>query len=93
MTNKPTQNKTQSLLKSKANVVNEALAKQLRKTRTEQKLTMRAIAGELGLPHSFVGKIEHQGRRMDVGEFVCYCQTMGKDPLVILKTVIAQSKS
>ena len=42
---------------------------------------MRSLAEVLGTPHSFVGKIENQERRLDVVEFIRYCQALEIDPI------------
>ncbi len=55
-----------------------AFLAQLRKGK--KKLTMRVLADRLGTPHSFVGKIEKRHRRMDLAEFVLYCEGLEIDP-------------
>lgn len=52
-----------------ARLVNQALAVILLEARKEAGFTMRALADLLESPHSLVGKIEKQDRRVDVGEF------------------------
>ncbi len=54
-----------------------AFFSQLRKN---QKLTMRALSERIGTPHSFVGKTEKTQRRMDLAEFVVYCEGLELDP-------------
>ena len=93
MTDKVEQAKTQSAFKTKAKAVNEVLASQLKEDRTTERYTMRQLSSLLDVPHSFIGKIEQQGRRLDVGEFILYCRAMGKDPVAMLQTVIKQTKS
>lgn len=41
---------------------------------------MRSLAQVLGTPHSFIGKIENQERRLDVIEFLRYCDALEVDP-------------
>jgi hypothetical protein len=41
---------------------------------------MRALADRLGAPHSFIGKTETTARRMDVAEFILYCEAMEQEP-------------
>ncbi len=41
---------------------------------------MRSLAQIIGTPHSFIGKIENQERRLDVVEFVRYCNALEVDP-------------
>jgi ribosome-binding protein aMBF1 (putative translation factor) len=77
-----------TLLKDKAPIINEKMATYLKNLRNDKNLTMRALADVIGTPHSFIGKIEQQGRRMDVGEFILYCQSMKKNPTVALQEII-----
>lgn len=48
--------------------------------RVNQGLGMRALAERLGRPHSFVQKVESFERRLDVFEYVTYCNALGVDP-------------
>ncbi|MBQ4832905.1 helix-turn-helix transcriptional regulator [Pseudoalteromonas sp. MMG010] len=63
---------------------NERLTKWLKVKRHEKGHTMRSLAQVLGTPHSFIGKIENQERRLDVIEFVRYCTALEVDPLEAL---------
>ena len=74
--------------KDKSKQTNLKMAQHLRTLRLEERYTMRQFAEVLNTPHSFIGKIEKQGRRVDVGEFVEYCRNLGKDPLEELKTIM-----
>lgn len=58
-----------------------ALRTWLRQKRLEQNLTMRQLAERLERPHSFVQRIEEGDRRLDVVEFVWYCQALQIEPL------------
>lgn len=69
-----------SEISTKAKALNRILAKKLRDWRNEKSLTMRALSQVIGTPHSFIGKLEMQDRRLDVAEFVLYCEGMDKDP-------------
>lgn len=53
------------------------LSKWLRQQRQAKGLTMRDAAKLIGKPHSFVGKIEVGQRRMDIIEYVWYCDKLG----------------
>ncbi len=55
-------------------------------------MTMRETSARLKVPHSWVGKVELGDRRLDVLEFVHYCQILGADPKKGLDVVIASSK-
>jgi transcriptional regulator with XRE-family HTH domain len=53
----------------------------LREQREANGLTMRQAAELIHKPHSFIGKIEVGQRRLDVVEFVWYCECLGFDPV------------
>ena len=75
--------------KTVASEENSRLTQWLKVKRQEKGHTMRSLALVLGTPHSFVGKIENQERRLDVVEFIRYCQALEIDPiegLTILKS-------
>lgn len=52
-------------------------------------LTMRELAHRLDRPHSFVQRIEEDDRRLDVVEFVWYCQALGIDPALGLELILS----
>lgn len=47
-------------------------------------LSQRALAERLGVVYSFVSKVETGDRRLDVFEFIIYCQGLQLDPLKVL---------
>ena len=59
---------------------NSRLTSWLKEKRQEKGHTMRSLAQIIGTPHSFIGKIENQERRLDVVEFVRYCEALGVSP-------------
>ena len=59
---------------------NSTLTKWLKTKRQEKGHTMRSLAQVLGTPHSFIGKIENQERRLDVIEFLRYCEALEVNP-------------
>ncbi|ATC99382.1 MAG: helix-turn-helix domain-containing protein [Pseudoalteromonas spongiae] len=67
--------------KTVASEENSRLTQWLKVKRQEKGHTMRSLAQVLGTPHSFVGKIENQERRLDVVEFIRYCQALEIDPI------------
>lgn len=52
----------------------------LKNTRQEHGLSMRDLARLLDEPHQLIGKIETAERRLDVYEYVQYCEAVGVDP-------------
>jgi len=66
---------------------NKKLISWLKSQREGQGLSMRELADKLGVPHSFVGKIEQGERRLDVVEFLQYCKVLGISPLEGLKVI------
>ncbi len=59
---------------------NKRLCDWLKQQRQEKGHTMRSLSDLLGTPHSFIGKVENQERRLDVVEFVRYCNALEVDP-------------
>lgn len=78
-------------MKDEVKATNENVAKYLKELRLNEGLTMRVLAPRIKTPHSFVSKTEKQGRRMDVGELVLYCQAMNSAPDKALQEIIALS--
>jgi transcriptional regulator with XRE-family HTH domain len=58
----------------------QALLAWLRSQREAQGLTLRAVGARMGLPHSWVGKVETGERRLDVTEYVRLCHALGAEP-------------
>jgi transcriptional regulator with XRE-family HTH domain len=54
----------------------------LKQQRSEQGLTMRDLAERLEVAHSFVGKVEQGERRLDVVEYIQYCEALNVSPLI-----------
>jgi transcriptional regulator with XRE-family HTH domain len=63
------------------------LAKWLREQREAKGLTMRDLAAKLEVPHSFVGKIEQRERRLDVVEYLIYCEALEVSPMDGLRAI------
>ncbi len=66
---------------------NKVLTAWLVEQRKEAKLTQRELAVKLDLHHSIVGKIETGERRLNVVEFIEYCQILNADPHAIIDTI------
>ncbi|MEN9464839.1 MAG: hypothetical protein RL217_1020 [Pseudomonadota bacterium] len=56
------------------------LVQWLKAERIQAELTMRELGARLGAPHTFVQKTETMERRLDVAEYVAYCQALGVNP-------------
>ena len=52
----------------------------LQQCREDQGLSMRALAERLAVPHSFLQKVEMMERKLDVLEYVVYCEALGLEP-------------
>ena len=52
----------------------------LRQQREKSGLTIRQLADKLGWHHSIVGKIEQGERRIDVVEYLAFCEALGVNP-------------
>lgn len=66
----------------------DKLCKWLIQQRKIKDLTMREVAEIIDKPHSFIGKIEAGQRRLDVVEFVWYCQKLDLDPIAGIKHLL-----
>ncbi len=59
----------------------------LKEMRLEKELSMRDLAVIIDEPHQFVGKIESGERRLDVYEYVQYCQALEINPTTGIKLI------
>ena len=66
---------------------NKALTAWLKNKRKEKGHTMRTLSQLIGTPHSFVGKVENQERRLDIVEYVRYCNALDVDPIEGLRLI------
>jgi transcriptional regulator with XRE-family HTH domain len=73
--------------KESAQELNLKMATHLKTIRKQKRFSMRQLAAVLNVPHSFVGKIETQGRRLDVAEFTLYCQALEVDPVTTYEEI------
>ena len=64
----------------------------LKQQRPSRKMTMRDLASGLDKPHSFVAKVEQGERRLDVLEYVAYCNSLGVSPLKGLKATFSSKQ-
>lgn len=63
------------------------------KRRMELGLSQRALGEKMGVVHSFIGKVETGERRLDIFEFVAYCEGLDLDPVWVLKQIKQHSLS
>jgi transcriptional regulator with XRE-family HTH domain len=76
------------------------LSKQLRTTRhrrvmaalvdirTKAGVTQRELARRLGRAHSYVSRIELGDRRLDVPEFLQWCEVLSADPVDLMRRIV-----
>ena len=57
--------------------------------RQELGLTQRTLAERLDVVYSFVGKVETGDRRLDVIEFIEYCQALQLSPDVVVGQILS----
>jgi len=57
-----------------------ALIDWLRTERKNKGLTMREVGQRMGVPHSWIGKVETGERRLDVAEYIRLCQAIETKP-------------
>ena len=68
------------------------LIRWLKNQRLHQELTMRQLAERLGVSHSFIGKIEQGERRLDVAEYLQYCEALAVNPSDGIKAMLSINK-
>jgi transcriptional regulator with XRE-family HTH domain len=62
----------------------------LRALRAKAGLSQRALAARLGVPHTWVAKVETGERRLDVLEFTEFARACGGNPETIFALVAKQ---
>jgi transcriptional regulator with XRE-family HTH domain len=65
----------------------ERFLTELRRARTAAGVTQAQAAEQLGRQQSFISNCESGERRVDVAEFLAFCEVYGADPCRILKTI------
>lgn len=65
----------------------EILIAWLKQQRQLAGLTQRELARLLGVHHSIVGKIETGERRLDLIEFIAYCESLNSNPHPVIDLI------
>ena len=65
----------------------------LTQRRFELGLSQRALAERLGVVHSFIGKVETGDRRLDIFEFINYCNALKWDASEIFNKLLEEFNS
>ena len=73
------------MLKSTSSDKYQTFLTWLKNQRQDKGLTMREVAEIIDEPHQFISKIETGERRLDVFEYIQYCQALGINPTDGLK--------
>ena len=69
------------------------LVRQLKTERVAKGETQMSLASKLNRPQSFIAKIESLERRLDVLEFVQFCQALDVDPGALIQRALKRSSS
>jgi transcriptional regulator with XRE-family HTH domain len=65
----------------------DTISQTLKNKRKKNGWVMKQLAKELGVPHSYISKIELSEKKLSVGELNCYCSALD----VRIKQVISES--
>jgi transcriptional regulator with XRE-family HTH domain len=68
----------------------QAIQRKLVEMRTRTGLTQRDLAQRLGREHSFVWRIEHGERRLDMAEFYWVCEALGQDAASVYASLVTE---
>ena len=60
----------------------------LKEQRVQAGLTMRDLGDKMDLHHSIIGRIELGERRLDVVEWIQYCEALNADPFECLELLV-----
>ncbi len=71
----------------------EKLRAWLKQKREEKGLSLRSASQIIGRHHSIVGKMEQNRRKIEVLEFLQYCDVLGADPHEGLEIMIESLKN
>lgn len=65
----------------------------LKELRLKNNLTLREVAERVGRHHSVIGKLEQDRRKIELIEYIQYCQALGADPHEGLEILIRSLKA
>jgi cytoskeletal protein RodZ len=65
----------------------------LKQKRDESGLSLREASQILGRHHSVIGKMEQDRRKIEILEFLLYCQVLGADPHEGLEIMLESIKN
>jgi transcriptional regulator with XRE-family HTH domain len=68
----------------------QAVATVLASARERKNLSQRELAALLKRPHSVIGMIESNQRQVNVPEFIAIAETLGVDPVDLLRQVLRE---
>lgn len=66
----------------------QALMQVLVETRKSKGVTQQELADRLNRPQSYIAKVETGERRLDVIEFIEWCQSVGAPPDAVVNRII-----
>ena len=69
------------------------LRSELRNVRAAAGVSQRDLAARLGVPHSWVAKVENGERRIDLVEFCWFASACGADPLAVFEGLLRRTRS
>jgi transcriptional regulator with XRE-family HTH domain len=56
--------------------------------RVKAGVTQRELARRLARAHSYVSRIEKGDRRLDVPEFIQWCEVLSTDPVEVMRRIV-----
>jgi transcriptional regulator with XRE-family HTH domain len=56
--------------------------------RTKAGVTQRELARRLDRAHSYVSRVEKGDRRLDVPEFIQWCEVLSMDPVEVIRRIV-----
>jgi transcriptional regulator with XRE-family HTH domain len=59
-------------------------------TREEAGVSQRELARRIGRAHSYIGRIETGTRRLDLPEFIEWCEALDADPVMVMRRIMGK---